>query len=638
MSRWHWWLAAAVAVVHVVLALRAGGPVALPDVVAYLSVATWAAGEGPLVISPVYAPGFGLLLAPAAWLTSSAATLHAVALVVNGIVHALVVVVAVELARCLAPSRRGVAGVRPMCWMCALMGAFAATFPALVSASTIAWAEPTLALILCAIALCVARAAGAGGASCQRRWLLVAGVLAGVAPVFHPRLVVLLGALAVSVAASRALQRWWRWAVTGAVLGVVLAVGAYVLTGLWPTARTVEAAGSVNSEWLGVAAGQMIALAAATFGVGLVGLFASLWLRRDSSTWSVATFLSTGATGVVLIGGLALAGSDRADVFAYGRYVAPWAVPLVAVGLAALAELASGRRDAERSLIGRPFVERRRRRPSTLVAAAVGFGGVMVGVALVFAPDAALRPALGVMTLSTGALWMVAGSANVDGVVVAAAVLVGVSLTLVFFATGWRAAPTKARRLGRASETGATREAHGGSADRLLRAGSAVLAITLAAVLTVLTLVRNYDELGEAAEVAAAEMSAARHVRDHLAQLDVAHASASSDELPGHLCVAHDRSGIGGDVAAYVTWLYRFELSEFEHRFVDISAGEQTCSAVVIAGKAFARVCDATQLMPGGYAFLISSPPSTGSTAPVMYWLAGRQKFSVPCATSSGSA
>ncbi len=580
---------------------------ALPDVVAYLSVATWAAGEGSLVASPVYAPGFGLLLAPVAWVTEGAGALHTAALIANGLAHALSVVVAVELARRLVATHRVTAGdvgrdgsivdVRATRWVCALTAAFAALFAPMVAASTIGWPEPVLALVVGASALGLARARSG------LIWLFAAAALVGLAPAFHPRLVVLIGALVVSVAASPSLRRGWRWAAGGATLGGALTAGAYLFTGLWPTARGAEAAEAADG-WLAVAAGQMVALAAATFGLGLLALVAPLWLRRDDGCWPVAMFLSAGAASVVLVGALALAGSDRADVFAYGRYVEPWAVPLVAVGLTAL--LTVGARVA-RSCTWSPRIG--------LVGSAVVVGGGAVVVALTLAPDGALRPALTVMTLSAGVLWVLASSANVVGVVVLAAVIVGVSLTFAFFATG----PPVVR------------------AHRAVRAGCAALAVTLAVSLTVGSLVRNWNELGEARASAARQMADARQLRHQLTAGGPL--SARSPGRPsGARCVAHDRSGIGGDVPSYVSWLYRFELSEFEHRFVDVAAGEQPCSQVVVAGSAFAQICDATRLVPRGYAFLINSPPSTGSTAPVMYWLAGKQKLSVPCATSSGSA
>lgn len=606
-ARWCWWLAGGVTVAHVVLALRAGGPVALPDVTAYLSVASWAAGEGPLVTSPVYAPGFGLLLAPAAWLTSSADGLHTAALVVNGLAHGLLVVVAVEMARCLAASggvRSGASGAR---WVSVLTGAFAATFGPLVAASTIAWPEPLVALVVGTAALCLARASGV-----HRRWLFAATALAGVAPVLHPRLVVLVGALGVSVALSPPLRRDWRWAASGAMLGGAIAAAAYAATGLWPAARTADAVGAAADGWLVVAAGQMIVLAAATFGVGLVGAVAPLWMRRDNGCWPVAAFLSVSAVGVVLAGALSLAGSDRADVFAYGRYVEPWAVPLVVVGLVTLMALSA--RD-ERLPV--------RSRRLGVVWSALGLCGVAVAVALVLAPDAALRSALTVMTLSAGALWVLAGSANVVGVVMLAAALIGVSLAFMFLAVTLWVQPTPS----------ATR---GGLSHVVVRAGCAALAVTLAASLTVGTIVRNWNELDEAGAIAAAQMADAREVRRQLAQLGPV--STRLTDSSARLCLAHDRSGVGGDVPSYVGWLYRFELNEFEHRAVDVEAGEPSCSLVVVAGAAFAESCAAIRLVPGGYAFLINRPPSTGSTAPVMYWLAGKQKLSVPCATSSGSA
>ena len=47
---------------HLITAMAAGGPVAVPDVPAYLGIAQWVGGDGLAPESIPFQPGYGLLL------------------------------------------------------------------------------------------------------------------------------------------------------------------------------------------------------------------------------------------------------------------------------------------------------------------------------------------------------------------------------------------------------------------------------------------------------------------------------------------------------------------------------------------------------------------------------------------------
>ena len=72
----------ATALHHVIVGVLHGGPVAVPDVSAYLSVSQWVHG-GDLPSPLPFFPAYGLLLSPFGFL--SGASLHSVALGFNGL-------------------------------------------------------------------------------------------------------------------------------------------------------------------------------------------------------------------------------------------------------------------------------------------------------------------------------------------------------------------------------------------------------------------------------------------------------------------------------------------------------------------------------------------------------------------------
>ena len=222
------WLAGAVvAAVHIVIALTHTGPVAVPDVPAYLSVSQWVAGVGQSPSGLQFHPGYGLLLAPVAGVVQTdGQSLHTAALMLNALAAGAVVVVAGRLALlCLAQwggASRWLAGVGGRLTLLAVV-LLAALHPSLTAASRIAWPETLLVLATLSVALCLAAGsvagsvagaatAAAGSETPQRwlpkHWLTAAGLLAGLSFSLHPRALVLTLALCLVTVTLRWVRAW----------------------------------------------------------------------------------------------------------------------------------------------------------------------------------------------------------------------------------------------------------------------------------------------------------------------------------------------------------------------------------------------------------------------------------------------
>ena len=161
-------------VLHWVVAIIHGGPVAVPDVPAYLSVPQWLAG-GILPKPLHFFPGYGMLLSPFGW--TSGSVLHTSALILNGTLAGCCVLVAAKLGRKLnGPD-----------WLPTCCAAIAALHPSLSMSSRIAWPETLLTLVVLIVALMLWR----------QSWS-AAGLIAGLALSVHPRVVVLVCALLVT--------------------------------------------------------------------------------------------------------------------------------------------------------------------------------------------------------------------------------------------------------------------------------------------------------------------------------------------------------------------------------------------------------------------------------------------------------
>ena len=334
-------MAALVLVAHGVVALSHGGPVAVPDVPSYLSVAQWVAGGLP---APEfgYHPGYGLLLSPFALAGLSPDGLHTAALLVNGVLAAGAVLLAWSLVRALAPDGPS--------WLAPGAAALAALHPSLTSASRVAWPETLLVVLVLATAFTMVIGTRAPS---HPWWYALGGVLATIGTAAHPRMAALgiasLLAVAVVRPGWRAAGAWLAGAVVGVAATALALVAAYTgPAGGGRLAGAVESAGA-GAGLLTTVSGQLAAVGASTAGLALVGLFETArrlltgarreplaaGLERDRLVASVV--IGAGAVGTMLIAGASLAGSDRADTFAYGRYLDAYTVALAALALATLA-------------------------------------------------------------------------------------------------------------------------------------------------------------------------------------------------------------------------------------------------------------------------------------------------------------
>ena len=630
----------AVLAVHLRIAIAAGGPVAVPDVPAYLGIAQWVGGDGLALGHIPFQPGYGLLVAPlvavaqVSLLGTQGEAVHYLALVVNSLAAVAAVVVA---------GRLGLVGSRRW-WVAGAAGLVAAIHPSLSSASRIAWPETLLSLFVLIVALAVAFAVlRAGSAASQRAWAR-AGLLATLAVALHGRMIVLVVAVAATALLCRIGRRAWVALGAGLVVGGAATAAALILTDTWPTERLSEAAQlDRGAEPVATVSGQLLALGGGTAGLGLIGLVAGLGVafefirRRPSDEEGALTAparpaataggpfgrrppggrmsgdaerspatrmprehagipgalaaalvcLALGALGAVLLGGWTLTGSERADAVLYGRYVDPWAVPLAVAALVWLAARpTTPRSGSATSDIGAspgPAALPRSQLPSrgsavlgTAVAVAVAACAVVVGVAGGY--DAAPRR---IMTLSFSPAWSWLDE-RLGAVAVAALVvtLLGVLLAAV-------------------TQRGRAPAGHGGTVP------SAAPSTSDAATATARVRTANAPGVSMGALVAAvlalgaiATVSNHRHLADVGAvardQVNAATTVSGAVEDDGLACLAHDRT----EVPDYALWLYRLELPQISHERVDITTGDRPCSVMVIAHDDLAARCsNARQLV-----------------------------------------
>ncbi len=548
--------------VHLRIAIVAGGPVAVPDVPAYLGIAQWVGGDGLALGHIPFQPGYGLVIAPlvavaqVSLLDTQGEVVHYLALVVNSLAAAAAVVVA---------GRLGLVGSRRW-WAAGAAGLIAAVHPSLSAASRIAWPETLLTLFVLVAALAVAFAVLHAGSAASRRAWARAGLFATLAVALHARMIVLVVAVVATALLCRIGRRAW------AALGVGLAAGgtatavALTLTDTWPTERLSEAAQlDRGAEPIATVSGQLLALGGGTAGLGLIGLVAGLgaaiWLARNRSAsipdplTAALLCLALGAIGAVMLGGWTLTGSARADALLYGRYVDPWAVPLVAVTLAQLASRRRSRPNAS-SLLG------------ASAAVAVIACAVVVGSAGGY--DAAPRR---IMTLSFSPAWTLFDE-RLGAVAVAALVVALLGVVLAAVALRGRAPVGHGEIVASAPAPTSGAATDAARVDAASVPGVAMGAlVTVVLVLGAVATVSNHRHLADVGAVARDQVVAAGTVAD-----------AVDDGLT---CLAHDRAS----VPEYALWLYRLELPEIDHERVELDDGDRLCSELVVAHDDLAQRC-----------------------------------------------
>ena len=598
----------AVLAVHLRTAMAAGGPVAVPDVPAYLGIAQWVGGDGLAPIGIPFQPGYGLLLAPlvalaqVSLLGTQGEVVHDLALAANSLAATAAVFVAGRLGWVLSGRW----------WVTGAAGLVAAVHPSLSSASRIAWPETLLGLTVLAITLALARATarsapadaepdrattgestgiepgspaatgetpgGAepdgtrrhGASRAQWRWWSGAGLLATLAVALHARAVVLVVALVMTAVACRIGRRAWTGLGGGLSIGGATTAAALALTDTWPGARLSEATQLDRGlEPVVTVAGQLLALGGGTVGLGLIGLIAGLgavlglFRRRPvgdvDSFRVVLLFLGLGGLGAVLLGGWTLTGSARADAVLYGRYLDPWAVALALAALAWIATRSNGMRwSKDLSAV-------------LAVSMAVVLAACAVVVGAAGSYDAAPRR---IMTLSFSPVW-----AWLDErlAAVAVAALISTLLGVMLAAVALRSHAATGADESVVSVAPPASDADSEDASERTPTAATIALGTLAAAVVALgavATVTNHRHLADVGAVA----------RDQVVAAEAVSASVEDDGLT---CLAHDRAS----VPDYALWLYRLELPEITHERVRLDAAERPCSELVIARDDLAQRC-----------------------------------------------
>lgn len=344
---------------------------AVPDIPSYLQFAYGDTGEA--VPSPAaYHPGFGLLLRPLVLIGIVGHDLHQAALVLNSILAGVCVYLAAIFGSRLGLSRRAVTA-------CALLGAL---YPSVSAASRIAWPETLLCVTVLGLAVLAH-----GQTPLQN---LSLGLLSGLIFAVHPRAVVATFAV-VSLALVTSSKYLRRPLLVGLIVGWMLSGALIFWTDTWQESRVESAQETIALFDVIVSGlGQITAIANSSIGLGLLGALMSLAttshvMRRKAplnSNAATRVYLGAGFLAMTILGGIALAGSERLDTAIYGRYLDPWVLPLVIVAIAQLKT--------------RPT--RSQLRQLTLTFAV----GVIV---LAFASTDLVEPPRRIMTLSSGWMW-----------------------------------------------------------------------------------------------------------------------------------------------------------------------------------------------------------------------------------------
>lgn len=361
-------------VFHICVGLVHGGPVAVPDVSAYLAVSQWFHG-GILPADLAFHPGYGLLLAPFGWLEGE--HLHSAALLINGAFAALCVPIGVRLATMFGADRRTQ-------WLAAILIAIS---PSMALSARIAWPETLLTLVLLGTAVLVHK--------CRWDW---AGALTGLVIAVHPRTIVL--ALALLIVATGDRDKVIKL-LRGLIPTVMLTAGLLTITGTWPGARVYNAiALDSGPDPVSTLMGQWLAFVAATGGIAALGFFTALRSTIRRRRCDAKAFLAVSALGMFFLGAWTLAGSSRVDTLLYGRYIGPWTLALALVGLTAIRKS-----KIERSLCAAMLVS---------AISAVTF--------CLAAANQTSEPVRRIMTLELGILWSLLGE-NLNFILLSAGVI-----------------------------------------------------------------------------------------------------------------------------------------------------------------------------------------------------------------------
>ena len=349
-------LAAAVTAAHLVLGSAMRAPVIHPDEAGHLVAARYLAGRGEPPGSDSF-PAYDLVLAPVARLASDPLALWRGALVVNALLAGVGVLLAVALARRMAPGAGEAARLAAV--------AAVSAYPALLLWSNLAVPENLLVPGVLATVLLAWRALESDR---PRDWL-VAGAAAGVvAAAFRSGIAVPVALVATAVVARRPLRRFPRQ------LGAVVAgAGTFTLAG-WLAALAVSRRGRAADgahealerlrdhlepgrlvELPLEVAGQLWYLTVGTWGLFPLGMAAALGglpaLLRDppgagggaaavSAAAAARVFVGLAAVAMLVAGSLFLRADGTIDALVAGRANEAVLAPVLLLALLSLAPLA----------------------------------------------------------------------------------------------------------------------------------------------------------------------------------------------------------------------------------------------------------------------------------------------------------
>ena len=320
--------------VHAALALVMRVPIVMYDEYGYFATARRLAGEGQATHLR-YFPGYAFALIPAFLVTpSSDAAYHVSLLVINGLLGALTTLLIWHLVRVLAPqvSRN----VR-------LLSTFAvAAYPSWLLYTDLTWSENLIVPIGIALVLLAGRLAR--GAPL---WVALAyGVLAGVAYLTHPRGIVMTGAAVVVgvvvLAPAGRLVRAGLMVVPAAALVIATPAIARWATDSNDFRREVLLRRALSDlpHLAASIGGQLFYLAAATYGLAPLGIYALVCLVRSEGVrterGAIALAALAAAAGMVLVAGIYWYDPFRSDQIIYGRYNEAALAPILVAGVIAL--------------------------------------------------------------------------------------------------------------------------------------------------------------------------------------------------------------------------------------------------------------------------------------------------------------
>ena len=310
-----------------------------PDEPAQLAVARWLAGRTHwnMFDHATWQPALALLITPAYWVTDNGAHVVRYALFVNcllgGIAAALLAVLVHRI------TNLGV-------WGSTVTASLVGLAPASLSASSFIWAESLVSLMFLATTLALLRyydtsTFTAGAAA-------VAAAVGGYA--VHSRLLPLIvTTVLLTVGREVWRHRWVRGAgllaVTAALFGVASGWKHWVLTQVWEDPADQNTVGAVWKraqhplEVLDSILGQAWYQMAATFGLATVGatLIASACVRTGRIPTVAARIITITTVPLLLLSAIFMSDRPRADQFIYGRYNDAVMWPIIAVGVAWLA-------------------------------------------------------------------------------------------------------------------------------------------------------------------------------------------------------------------------------------------------------------------------------------------------------------